>query len=319
MDKEILIKRFDLVLNYLPERIKAPLLELNDELKVAVQEIRLRAGRPLSVTMGSSQFFICKSGTFMLPRTDSFYVTVKDLEDCFLRLCRHSVYSHNDELCEGFVSLENGHRAGVCGKVVTTGGKIETIRDISSINIRIAKEVPHSADLILKNYNGGGILICGGPGTGKTTLLRDLCRQLASGSIGECKKVAVIDSRGEIAAVNGGVPYADIGVTADIITGADKAKGIEMALRTLFPDVIAFDELGNMAEVEAITQSFNSGVTIITTAHIGGFDDIMRRPLVNALLKTGAIEWVVLCYKGFGFKIKKVDELNLLNRETVSL
>ena len=162
-------------------------------------------------------------------------------------------------------------------------------------------------------------IIKGGPGTGKTTLLRDLCRQLASGSIGECKKVAVIDSRGEIAAVNGGVPYADIGVTADIITGADKAKGIEMALRTLFPDVIAFDELGNMAEVEAITQSFNSGVTIITTAHIGGFDDIMRRPLVNALLKTGAIEWVVLCYKGFGFKIKKVDELNLLNRETVSL
>lgn len=315
MDKEILVKRFEDLLDYLPMGIKEPLLNLNSELKAAVQEIRLRAGRPLTVTMSGSQFFICKSGTYMLPRADSFYVTSSDLNDCFLKLCKHSVYSHNGELCEGYISLENGHRAGICGKVVFRDEKIETIRDISSINLRIAKEIPHSADEILKYYNGGGILICGGPGTGKTTLLRDICRQLASGRVDGFKKVAVIDSRGEIAAVSAGIPHADMGSTADIITGVPKSKGIEMALRTLFPDVIAFDELGDMSEVSGVIQSFNSGVTVITTAHIGSLDDIVKRKTVSAVLETGAIEWIVMCRKGFSFIVKNVNELNFLKRE----
>ncbi|MBE6761885.1 MAG: AAA family ATPase [Ruminococcaceae bacterium] len=315
MDKKILIERFNSLLDYLPVNLKKMLFELNDELKISVQEIRLRAGRPLTVTMGGSQFFVCRGGTYMLPRADSVYVTAADLNDCFLKLCKHSVYSHNSELCEGYISLAGGHRAGVCGKVVERGGKIETIRDISSINLRIAKEIPHSADEILKHYNGGGILICGGPGTGKTTLLRDICRQLASGRVGGYKKVAVVDSRGEIAAVSDGIPNTDMGSTADIITGVQKAKGIEMALRTLFPDVIAFDELGDMNEVSAVTQCFNSGVTIITTAHIGSMEDLIKRSTVSALLKTGAIEWVVMCHKGFNFRIENINQLDFLKKE----
>jgi len=319
MDKKLLVERFNSLLCYLPERIEKHLLRLNPELKASVQEIRLRAGRPLTVTMSGSQFFVCKSGTYMLPRVDSVYVTPADLNDCFLKLCKHSIYSHNNELCEGYISLDNGHRAGICGKVVLKDNKIETVRDISSINLRIAKEVPQCANEILKCYNGGGILICGGPGTGKTTLLRDVCRQLASGKMGECKKVAVIDSRGEIAAVNGGVPYTDMGSTADIITGVQKAKGIEMALRTLFPDVIAFDEVGNMEEVYAVTQSFNSGVSVITTAHLGSFADLSKRPAVKALLKTGAIDLVIMCHRDFSFSVKRLSELNALTAESALL
>lgn len=319
MDKKIFINRFNSLLNYLPDTIKNELLPLNPKIKSAVQEIRLRAGRPLTLTISGSQFFVCRGGTFMLPRGDSFCVTSTDLEECFLRLCKHSVYSHCNELCEGYINLENGHRAGVCGKVIIENEKIKTIRDISSINLRIAKEIPHCADEILKHYNGGGILICGGPGTGKTTLLRDICRQLASGKTGNCKKVAIIDSRGEIAAVSGGVPNADIGATTDIITGISKAKGIEMALRTLFPDVIAFDELGDLSEVQAVTQSFNSGVTIITTAHIGELNDLTKRPGVSALLKTGAIEWVVICQKDFSFSIKHINDLTPKTKESALL
>lgn len=318
MDKNKLINRFERLLGYLPEEIKNRLLTLSPELKASVQEIRLRAGRPLTITMGGSQFFVCKSGTYMLPRTDSVVVTPGDLNDCFLKLCKHSVYSHNQELCEGYISLENGHRAGVCGKAIIRDGRIDTMRDISSINIRIAKEVPNCASGILNHCKEGGILICGGPGTGKTTLLRDICRQLASGIGGRCQKVAVIDSRGEIAAVSGGVPYTDMGSTADIITGIPKAKGIEMALRTLFPDVIAFDELGDMMEVSAVIQSFNSGVKIITTAHIGSMEDILKRPAVLKLLQTGAIEWIVVCNRDFSFKLKNINELEL-KRELVTV
>ena len=137
--------------------------------------------------------------------------------------------------------------------------------------------------------------------------------------MGNCKKVAIIDSRGEIAAVSGGIPYTDVGSTADIITDIPKSKGIEIALRTLFPDVIAFDELGDMSEVSAVTQTFNSGVTVITTAHIGCLDDLERRPSVSALLKTGAIEWVVICYRGFTYKIKNIKELDFLKKELTAL
>ena len=319
MDKELLIKRFDLLLEYLPENIKKYLISLNSELKSETEEIRLRAGRPLTLTIKASQFFICKSGTFMLPRADSVYITPADLNECFLKLCKHSVYSHNSELCEGYISLENGHRAGVCGKVVLNGNKIETIKDISSINLRIAKEVPHSADKIIEKFNGGGILICGGPGTGKTTLLRDVCRQLANGNCGSFKKVAVIDSRGEIAAVSGGIPYTDMGSTTDIITGVPKAKGIEMALRTLYPDVIAFDELGNMEEVNSAIQSFNSGVTVITTAHIGCKDDLLKRQSVRTLIETSAIEWIVTCSRGFNYKINKASEITSPKKELVTI
>lgn len=318
MDKNKLVTRFERLLEYLPEGIKDRLSELSPEFKASAQEIRLRAGRPLTITMSGSQFFVCKSGTYMLPRTDSVYVTPNDLNNCFLKLCRHSVYSHNHELCEGYISLENGHRAGVCGKVVLGDGKIDTVRDISSINIRIAKEIPDCANGILNYCKEGGILICGGPGTGKTTLLRDICRQLASGSEGGYKKVAVIDSRGEIAAVSGGVPYTDMGSTADILTGIPKAKGIEIALRTLFPDVIAFDELGDMSEVSAVIQSFNSGVKIITTAHIGSMEDVLKRPAVLKVLQTGAIEWIVMCNKDFSFTLKNISELEL-KRELVTV
>ena len=308
MDKELLTKRFDDLLDYLPSELKNPLKNLPPQIKIKTEEIRLRAGRPLSLTVMGSQFFVHQGGTCMLPRKNCLTVTVGALETVFLNLCRHSVYSHNEELCEGYISLNGGHRAGVCGRVVLRGGNIETIKDISSINLRIAKEVPHCADEIIKVFDGGGILICGGPGTGKTTLLRDIAHQLASGVMGHCLKVAIVDSRGEIAAVSRGVPSADIGSTTDIISGVPKGKGIEIALRTLYPDVIVFDELGNNGEVLAAMQSFNSGVTVITSVHAGTAEELKRRDTAKALLNSGAIKTVVLCHKGFKYSVHSADE-----------
>ena len=314
MDKELLIKRFDGLLEYLPNELKTALKNLPSQIKITAEEIRLRAGRPLSLTVMGSQFFVYAGGTCMLPRKNCITVTREALESVFLNLCHHSVYSHNAELCEGYISLCGGHRAGVCGRVVLNHGEIETIKDISSINLRIAKEVPHCADEIVENFNGGGILICGGPGTGKTTLLRDIASQLAGGVLGKCLKVAIIDSRGEIAAVSRGVPSADIGSTTDIISGVPKGKGIEIALRTLYPDVIIFDELGNNDEVLAATQSFNSGVSVITSVHAGSLEELIRRDTANMLLNSGAIETVVMCQKGFKYTLHSAKELTLENQ-----
>lgn len=295
MDKEQYIRRFDALVARLPESIRRPLDRLDREIKAAVQEIRLRAGRPLTVTVGGSQFFLRPGGTGMLPRSDCYMLSAEQVEACFLALCHHSVYSHSEELKQGYLMLENGHRAGVCGTVLVKEGQVETVRDISSINLRIAKEIPNCAARLLAQYDGGGILICGGPGSGKTTLLRDLVRQLAGGNAGRCYQVAVIDSRGEIAAVSGGVPMNDLGSTVDVLTGCPKGVGIEMALRTLYPEIIAFDELGDLEEVRAVEQSLHAGVSVVTTAHAGSPEDVTRRPQLQRLLNSDAFRWLVFC------------------------
>lgn len=313
MDKDYSLKRFDSVLHYLPERISARLIRLEKELKYSAEEIRLRAGRPLTITVGNSQFFILKNGTSMLPKADMIIVSAEEIEQTFRELCNHSVYSHSEEIKEGYIMLEEGHRAGICGTFVGADGGISSVRDISSINLRIAKEVKFCAGNVIKDYDGGGILVCGGPGSGKTTLIRDMVRHLAGGMTGRFYKVAVVDTRGELAAVKGGVPTADLGSTTDVITSCPKPKGIEIALRTLYPDIIAFDEVGDVAEVEAVKQSMNSGVSVITSAHIGSVTELGKKLQTRALLETGAINRVVFCNKkdGFNYEVYNADGLEI--------
>ncbi len=320
MDKEYLLKKFDEVIEYLPESLSELFKNLDDDIKCTAQEIRLRAGRPAALTVNGTQLFVGKNKTTCLPKNESVTVTLNEVNECYLKLCNYSVYSHMEELSEGFIMLQGGHRAGICGKVTGKNGKIESIRDISSINIRIAKEIYFCADTIVKNYKSGGVLICGGPGSGKTTLIRDMVRLLASGEKnGRCYKVAVVDSRGEIGAASHGIPTANLGSTCDIITGCPKGKGIEMALRTMYPDIIAFDEIGNMEEVRAVKESMNSGVSVITSAHAGSISDVFKREQIKSLLNTGAIDMLVMC-KGseeFGYTVYDKENIEEMERRLI--
>lgn len=310
MDKDIFINSFNDVANCLTPNIKNCLLNLSDSIKSAAEEIRLRAGRPLAVTVCGTQFFVLKNGTSMLPRGDMITVTGEDIEKIFLNICNNSVYSHIEELKEGYITLAGGHRAGICGTVVLKDKKITSVKDISSINLRIAKEVNFCSDGIINSFDGG-ILVCGAPGSGKTTLIRDMVRRLSGGDFGKCYKVSVVDSRGEIGGVIKGIPSADLGSTADIITACPKGKGIEIALRTLCPDVIVFDELGSMEEVKAIYESMNSGVSIITSAHIGSLSDLYKREQTRTLLRSGAVKKVIFCNKEKGYNYKVFDVTKL--------
>lgn len=297
-------KRFDDVLYAFPERISKLLSNLSVCVKQNTSEIRLRAGLPLALTVNGETVFVRENSvTQFFISSDLFKVTNNDLEETFKRLCNNSVYAHENELKNGFIAMRNGCRAGVCGNLKEDG----FMQKISSVNIRIAREIKGCANQILKNYTCGGLLIAGPPCSGKTTVLRDLIRQISNGATGRIKRVCVIDSRFEISGNN----VNDLGVASDVLPCEDRSMGIEIALRTMFPDVIAFDEIGNIAELNSVSNSFNSGVDIITTAHVGKKEELIFRNVTYSLLKSGAISTIALLPQIHGGEIKmyKTEEI----------
>lgn len=284
------------VLYALPPKIKGALFNLSPTVQQNVAEIRLRKNLPLTLTVQGETVFLKKDGQTRFTLCDGLvYVTENDISECFRLLCNDSVFAHENELRDGFVIMRNGCRAGVCGKL-TEGGFMQ---DISSINLRISREIKGCANELIKRYNGGGLLIAGPPGSGKTTILRDFIRQLSNGISGRINRMAVIDSRGEIS--GGGT--LDLGAATDILMSDQKARGVEIALRTMFPDYIAFDEIGNLDELSAVSQCFLSGVKIITTAHSQTLFDLKNRTVTEQLLKSGVIEQIVILPRLIGDEI----------------
>lgn len=302
------IKRFYDVLYAVSPRTREILERLPEKIKMGTTEIRMRLGLPLAITVENETVFVRENGqTQFFVSKDLFTVTKDDLEESFKRLCNNSVFAHENELKNGYIVMKNGSRAGVCGNIFENGG----FRDVSSINIRIAREIFGCANEIVRNYKGGGILIAGAPGSGKTTILRDLIRQLSNGAIGKLLRISVIDSRYEISGNSYGKNANDLGSNTDVLITEQKAIGIEIALRTMFPEIIAFDEIATVDELKKVSDSFYSGVNIITTAHIGNIDELKTRNVTNLLLRSGAISQIALLPRLHGGKIRLMDTKEL--------
>ena len=291
-------ERFYEAAGMLCDRVRAVLLHVAREAAAGAQEIRLRAGQPLAVYLGDGHRFVEQSGACLLsPGPRPFTVSRSDLFESFRALCGYSVHTHEAEILRGYISVAGGHRAGVCGTFSGAG----MVRDITSINLRIARQVKGVAlPLARELFHGGlcGVLIAGAPSSGKTTLIRDLARVLSGGELGRFYKVSVVDERGELGATSAGQAFNDLGPCADLLCGYPKGMGIDIAVRTLSPQVIICDEVGRQDELDAIRMGMFSAVQMIATVHCAGEEELWRRPQARALLETGAFSKTVLLEGG---------------------
>ncbi len=306
-EKSSMVHRIVLeVFPFLPYKIKNALLKLDKSFLSILEEIRVRAERPVILQYQSMDGFLHEDGK-VLHNTPGIVVTSDELEDMVYRLCDNSWYAYQEDINRGFITIRGGHRIGLVGTPVIEEGKIINIRDISSLNIRLAREVIGCGEVAVKYMINGNrdiynTLIVSPPGCGKTTLLRDMIRSLSNGFHPDFfgVKVGVVDERGEIAACYGGIPQNDLGYRTDIINGMHKKSGIERLLRSMSPHVIAMDELGNPDDVSAILQIMNAGVRMIGTVH--GYDVrtlATRHGFKELLMKKVFERFVVLSMDSF--------------------
>lgn len=274
---------------YLPASVRQAVQSLPTEVQIQIQEIRLRCRRPVGITIAGREQFLSKQGMTDDPE-QALTASRDELAKAFQAVCSYSVYSHERDIANGFVTIRGGCRVGFCGTAVMQGNAIQTLRHISSLNFRIAGEYCGIAEGIWQQTGKcGSILIAGKAGSGKTTMLRDLCR-IVSASY----RTAVVDERGEIAATFHGEPQHDVGMHTDILDGYPRAEGILTALRVLAPEYIFCDEISTMEDAQAILQAYGCGVQFAAACHAGAGEDLRKRRVLQELLKAGVFQYCVM-------------------------
>lgn len=277
----------DEILLYFPLHIREKMRNIDF---TNLEEIRIRNNRPIFLKIGQSEQQV------------NYIINTNDVLEILQKICDNSIYTYQNQICNGYITIKGGHRIGITGNIVIKDGQVTNISHIYSLNFRIARQVIDCSNKILesvldlKNNTVFNTIIISPPGRGKTTILRDLIRKISDG-IPEISfngiNVGVVDERGEIAAMYKGIPQNDIGRRTDILDNIPKDIGMKMLIRSMNPKVIVADEIGSTKDIEAIKYAICSGVKGVFTAHGNGLKDIMNNPILNELYITDGIERVL--------------------------
>ncbi|SJZ37294.1 stage III sporulation protein AA [Garciella nitratireducens] len=277
----------------LSKNIRASLEKLDRGCLQKVEEIRIRENRPLMLSLNNKDYMLTKDGKFTNFLEDSYIVKKEDTANILQLISDYSLYAIEEELRNGFITLKGGHRVGLTGKAVLENGKIRTLKYISGFNFRISKEIKGVANPVISYIRHPEeeiyhTLIISPPQCGKTTLLRDLIRQISNGNEKngfKGYKVGIVDERSELAGCYKGVPQNDIGIRTDVLDACPKAQGMIMLIRSMSPHIIATDEIGSREDMEAIEEALNAGIKLITTVHGKNIDEIIRKPVLREIIQ----------------------------------
>ncbi len=294
----------------LPPRVREAVRALSVAERQSLLEIRLRRGRSAIGVTAEGDLYLCCAGQPVACTEDEWEAAVR-------LVTQSSMYALERELSAGFITLPGGHRVGLVGRAVLDGEHVRTQTELSSMNYRVARQMIGVADRLMPYVLSAdrsrvlNVLVLSGPGLGKTTLLRDIARQLSTGwgsgsrsgeGIGAVAgfKVGIVDERSEIAACNQGVPQNELGPRADVIDGCPKAAGIMMMIRSMSPDVVVTDEVGRHEDANALEEASRCGVAAIATAHALDPEDAARRPVLRDVLARGAFDQAIVLGRSLG-------------------
>jgi stage III sporulation protein AA len=289
------------ILPLLPMHVASMLRSIPAELLTKVTEIRLRCNQPLAIVLDNGDIMLDRHG---VPVTDiglAYHCCHEDVQKTLQCISKNSLYAYEQDICQGFITIAGGHRVGIAGQAVMAGPKIATQKNVSSLNIRLAREVLNCATAvlpyILANNRVQSSLLIGPPRCGKTTLLRDMIRQISTGlpNLGFAGvNVGLVDERSEIAACQNGVATVNLGPRVDILDACPKAQGLLMLIRSLAPAVVATDELGREEDCNAVQEALHAGVSVLATVHAKTVTEALSRPYIGDLIRSRYFERYVI-------------------------
>ena len=290
----------------LPPELKSVLMRLPARMLAELEEIRIRERRPLEIGVMGDFYLVTPLGTVTEDPDAAYRPSREDGHQLLDFITNHSLYTMEEELRRGFVTIPGGHRIGLAGRTVLTQGSVSHLREITGFNIRIAREVRGIADSIMpmmldfRHQTVYHTLIVSPPQHGKTTMLRDIARAVGTGAWNhpearwKALKVGIVDERSEIAGCIKGVPSYDLGYRTDVMDGCPKAEGMMMFIRSMSPDVLIVDEFGRDEDLHAMREAMHAGVRLIASAHGADIDDLIKRPSIQQLMDEGAFGRIVV-------------------------